>query len=115
MVATTEAVLLRIFVGENDRVYGRVMYEELVEVACALGMAGATALPGPVGFGLSRHVRSELNVDAPPQLPVVVEIVDTEVKVRQFLAAVDGMIETGLVTMEKVKARFYGRRPLADG
>lgn len=111
MIATVEAVLLRIFLGENDRWHGRPLYEALVDKALATGMAGATVLPGPVGFGPARHMRNELNVDAGSPYPIVIEIVDTDANIKAFLAATDGMIESGLVTMEKLQARFCTPRP----
>jgi uncharacterized protein len=107
-----DATLLRIFVGENDRLHGRPLYHLLVEKARNMKMAGATVLPGPVGFGQSRTVRSELNIDAGAYLPIVIEIVDTEENIARFLPEIDGMIESGLVTLEKVRAVFY-RRPEA--
>ena len=110
MPELVEATLLRIFVAENDRCDGRLLYHALVETAQEMKMAGATVLPGPVGFGQSRISRSEINVDAGPYLPIVVEIIDTEQNIARFLPAIDGMIESGLVTLEKVKAAFY-RKP----
>jgi PII-like signaling protein len=107
MPEIAEATLLRIFVAENDRLHGRLLYHALVEKAQEMKMAGATVLPAPAGFGQSRMMRSELNVDAGPILPVVIEIVDTEENIARFLPAIDGMIDSGLVTMEKVRAAFY--------
>jgi hypothetical protein len=107
MPELVEATLLRIFVAENDRWHGRLLYHALVETAQEMKMAGATVLPGPVGFGQSRISRSEINVDAGPYLPIVVEIIDTEENITRFLPAIDGMIESGLVTLEKVRAAFY--------
>jgi hypothetical protein len=103
----TEATLLRIFVGEDDRSHGHPLYRVLVEKARDMKMAGATVLPAPVGFGQSRTVRSELNIDAGAYTPIVIEIVDTEENIARFLPAIDGMIESGLVTQEKVRAVFY--------
>jgi uncharacterized protein len=107
MPELVEATLLRIFVAENDRWHGRILYHALVETAQEMEMAGATVLPGPVGFGQSRISRSEINVDAGPYLPIVVEIIDTEENIARFLPAIDGMIDSGLVTLEKVRAAFY--------
>jgi uncharacterized protein len=107
MPEIVEATLLRIFVAENDRLHGRLLYHALVEKAQEMKMAGATVLPAPVGFGHSRTWRSEINVDAGPYLPIVIEIVDTEENITSFLSAIDGMIESGLVTLEKVRAAFY--------
>lgn len=109
MPELAEATLLRIFVAENDRLHGHLLYHALVEKARDMKMAGATVLPAPVGFGQSRMVRCELNVDAGPHLPVVIEIVDTEKNIARFLPAIDGMIDSGLVTLEKVRAVFYRR------
>ena len=117
MPESAEATLLRIFVAENDRLHGRLLYHVLVEKAQEMKMAGATVLPAPVGFGQSRMVRHELNVDAGPYLPVVIEIVDTEENITRFLPAIDGMIDSGLVTLEKVRALFYRKvaQPSAAG
>lgn len=112
MPAMEEATLLRIFIAEDDRLHGRPLYRVLVDTARNLHMAGATVLPAPAGFGHSRIVRSELNVDAGPSLPMVVEVVDTEANIARFLPAIDGMIGSGLVTLEKVRAAFY-RKPAA--
>jgi uncharacterized protein len=112
MPEIVDATLLRIFVGENDRLQGRPLYHLLVEKARNLKMAGATVLPAPVGFGQSRTVRSELNIDAGAILPIVIEIIDTEENIGRFLPEIDGMIESGLVTLEKVRAVFY-RKPEA--
>ena len=103
----TDATLLRIFVGEDDRMHGRPLYHFLVETARDMKIAGATVLPAPIGFGQSRAVRSELHIDAGAYTPIVIEIVDTEENIARFLPAIDGMIESGLVTLEKVRAIFY--------
>ena len=107
MPEMVEATLLSIFVAENDRLHGRLLHRALVAKAQEMKMAGATVLPAPVGFGQSRMSRSEINVDAGPYLPIVIEIVDTEENIARFLAVIDGMIESGLVTLEKVRAAFY--------
>lgn len=105
-----EAILLRVFVGEEDRYGGRSLYQAIVATALERRMAGATVLPGPDGFGISRSVRTELNVDAGPRSPMVVEIVDTEDEINRFLPVINDMIESGLVTMERVRAIRYRRR-----
>jgi uncharacterized protein len=111
MQAPCESMLLRVFVGEDDRCGDCALYEAIVERALAMGMAGATVLPGPEGFGPSRHIRSELSVDAGPRQPMVVEIVDTEEQIDRFLPVLDGMMESGLVTLEKVRAIYYRSPP----
>lgn len=107
MSPPVEAVLLRVFVGESDRFHGRPLAEAIVLKALELKMAGATLLPSPKGFGRSRRIHSEINVDAAPRSPMVVEIIDAREKIDAFLPAVDEMVETGLVTLEIVQARFY--------
>jgi PII-like signaling protein len=110
MSVPTEAVLLRIFVGEEDQYGGHALFKSLVTKALEMKMAGATVLPGPEGFGRSRYVRSELNVDAGPRLPMVVEIVDREENINRFIPVLHEMVESGLVTLEKVRAIYYRRR-----
>src|SRR5229473_1406160 len=107
MPMPVEAVLLRVFVGTDDRHGERALYEAIVRRAREMGMAGATVLPGPEGFGRSRHIRSELSVDAGPRQPMVVEIDDTDEQIDRFLPILDGMMESGLVTLEKVRAIHY--------
>lgn len=109
MGVRTEAMLLRVTVGQEDRWSDRPLYEAIVRKALEHGMAGATAMPCPSGFGRSRYVRSELNVDAGAKVPMVVEIVDSEEQIDRFLPVIDRMVESGLVTIEKVRAVHYGR------
>ena len=109
-----DAVLLRIFLAEDDLHEHRLLYAAIVEKALEMKMAGATVLPGPQGFGHSRRVRSELNVESRPHGPVVVEIVDGEARIERFLPVLDGMLESGLVTLEKVRARHYRPGPDED-
>jgi len=110
MRAAVEAILLRVFVGEEDRYEGQPLYQAIVMSALQWRMAGATVLPGPDGFGTSRSIRTELNVDAGPRGPMIVEIVDTEEQINRFLPVLNSMIGSGLVTLERVRAIRY-RRP----
>lgn len=110
MSVPSEAVLLRVFVGEEDRYGGHPLFQAIVAKALEMKMAGATVLPSPKGFGRSRYIRSELNVDAGPRLPMVVEIIDSEENVNRFLPVLHEMVESGLVTLEKVHAIHYRRR-----
>lgn len=107
MSAPADAVLLRIFVGEEDIYEGRPLYEALVDVAQQRKLAGATALRGPGGFGRSRYLRTEFNVDAGSKVPMVVEIVDHAEKIDAFLPLVEHMVESGLVTLEGVRALSF--------
>jgi uncharacterized protein len=108
MSEPADAVLLRIFVGEEDTFEGRPLYEAIVEMARQRKLAGATALRGPGGFGRSRYVRTEFNVDAGSKVPMVVEIVDDTEKIDAFLPLLEGMVESGLITLEAVRALRYG-------
>jgi uncharacterized protein len=115
--ALTEEVLLRVFVGEEDRYRGRHLYEAIVAEALASKMAGATVLPCLEGFGRSRHIRTELDVDSGSCLPMVVEIVDRAEEIDRFLLQLHDMVESGLISMEKVRAIHYSpgnrRSPIA--
>lgn len=102
-----DAVLLRVFLGEDDMADGKPLYRALVERASREGLAGGTVLPAPMGFGISRDVRSGLNPDAGARMPIVVEIIDRAEKIDAFLPVLETMIDSGLVTMERVKARFF--------
>lgn len=104
------AVLLRIFIGEADKYDGRSLYEVIVLKARELGLAGATVLRGPMGFGQSSHLHTAKILRLSEDMPVVIEIVDAPDKIDGFLPVLDGMIESGLVTLEKVKVLRYGRR-----
>jgi uncharacterized protein len=109
MRTPVEAVLLRVFLAEEDRYEGQSLYKIIVETALKQRMAGATVLPGPNGFGISRSARTELNVDARQRGPIVIEIVDTEEKISQFLPVLGDMVQSGLLTLEKVRAIRYRR------
>jgi len=105
--ALAEAVRLRVFLQEEDR-YGRhALYKAIVARALEEKMAGATVLLGPLGFGRLRRVRSELNVDASLGLPMVVELVDSAERIDRFLPILNEMVDSGLVTLEKVRAIRY--------
>jgi uncharacterized protein len=107
MIEPADAVLLRIFVGEEVTYEGRPLYEAIVEMARQRKLAGATALRAPGGFGRSRYVRTEFNVDAGSNVPMVVEIVDHEEKIDTFLSLIEHMVESGLITSEGVRALRY--------
>ncbi|MEY2487844.1 MAG: uncharacterized protein QOH39_3492 [Verrucomicrobiota bacterium] len=102
-----EAVLLRIFVGESDRWNHRPLYEAIVMKARELHLAGATVLRGPMGFGKSSRLHTAKILRLSMDLPIVIEIVDTEEKVNVFLPVLDEMMGGGLVTLEKVKVIRY--------
>lgn len=105
-----EAVLLRIFTSTADRCGLEPLYLAIVARARAQHLAGATVLRGPLGFGRTAQVH-ESHLWPPAQdLPVVIEIVDSEEKITGFLPVLDAMMESGLVTLERAQVLQYGRR-----
>src|SRR5665213_790379 len=103
-----DAVLLRIFLGENDHWEGRPLYEALVLKAREMHLGGATVLRGPMGFGHSSRLHTAKILRLSEDLPFVVEIVDTEEKINALLEAIDPMMGSGLITLEKVQVLQYG-------
>jgi PII-like signaling protein len=102
-----DAVLLRILIGESDRWHHQPLYEAIVLKARESALAGATVLRGPMGFGASSRVHTAKILQLSSDLPVVIEIVDTEEKLNAFLPALEEMMGGGLVTLEKVKVIHY--------
>ncbi|MEI8041151.1 MAG: DUF190 domain-containing protein [Verrucomicrobiota bacterium] len=102
MHTSREAVLLRIFIGESDRLEHQPLYEAIVFKAREMSMAGATVLRGPMGFGKSSRLHSAKILQLSANLPMVIEIVDSEEKIQSFLPVLDKIMGDGLVTMEKV-------------
>ena len=102
-----EATLLRIFLGENDRSDGRPLYEAIVLKAREMHLAGATVLRGPMGFGKTSRLHTAKILRLSEDLPVVVEIVDAEERIRTFLGAIEPMMTGGLVTLEKAQVIRY--------
>jgi PII-like signaling protein len=107
MKLPSEAFLLRIFIGESDKVDGKPLYEVIVEDARKRGLAGATVLRGFLGFGANSRIHSSKVLRLSEDLPVVVEIVDTEDKIEAFLPELDTMIGEGLVTLERIRVITY--------
>jgi PII-like signaling protein len=102
-----EGSLLRIFIGESDRYAGHPLFEWLVLEARRQGLAGATVLRGICGFGAHSRIHTFKIERLSEDLPIIVEIVDTREKLESFLASVDGTIDEGLATIEKVYVKFY--------
>lgn len=103
-----EAVLLRIFLGEDDRYGRRPLYEAIVLKAREMHLGGATVLRGPMGFGHSSRLHSAKILRLSEDLPIVIEIVDSQEKIDKFLPVLDQMMGSGLVTLEKVTVLQYG-------
>lgn len=106
-----DSQLLRIFISEQDRFEGRPLYEALVLTARDHGLAGATVLRGPVGYGHSTRLHSAKILRLAGDLPLVVEIVDTAPRIEAFLPVLDKMMTSGLVTIEKARVLRYGPGP----
>ena len=102
-----EAMLLRIFIGESDRWKHAPLYEAIVLKARELHLAGATVLRGPMGFGKSSRLHTAKILRLSMDLPLVIEIVDTEEKIQGFLPVLDEMMKGGLVTLERVRVIDY--------
>jgi PII-like signaling protein len=103
----TEAVLLRIFLGESDHWHGRALHVALLERAREQGLAGATVYRGIEGFGAKSVIHAARLLELSSDLPIVVEIVDTREKIDAFLPVVEEMVEDGLATLERVQVVFY--------
>lgn len=103
-----QAMLLRVYTDENATFGDRCYFEVLVDRAREAGLAGATVLRGLRGFGASSVMHGERGFDLARNLPVVVEIVDEEAKLRPFVAALEQGDEIGLITLEKVEVVRYG-------
>lgn len=99
----TNAELLRIFLGEDDRADGRLLYEAIVEAAHARGLNGATVLRGIAGFQARQQIHRAAILRLSEDLPIVIEIVDQADKIEAFIPVVDSMLREGLVTVEKVR------------
>ncbi len=108
-----QAVLLRIFIGENDKLDDRPLYEAIVKKAREMQLAGATVLRGPMGFGKSSLIHTDKILRLSMDLPLVIEIVDSEEKINAFLPALEGMMDSGLVTLEKLQVLQYGSEKTA--
>lgn len=102
-----DAVLLRIFIGESDRWQHKPLYEAIVIKARESHLAGATVLRGVMGFGKSSRLHTAKILRLSMDLPLVIEIVDSEEKIQAFLPVLEPMIGGGLLTLEKVKVIDY--------
>ena len=102
-----DAVLLRIFFGQDDKFGHLPLYEAIVLKAREVHLVGATVLRGHVGFGHSCHIHTTKILRLSQDLPVVVEIVDSQDKIDAFLPLLDEMMSSGLITIEKVQVLQY--------
>ena len=107
MKIPADGKLLRIFIGEADKWNGKPLYEEIILLAKKSGLAGATAIKGFMGFGCKSHMHTTKLLRLSEDLPIVIEIVDSEEKINQFIPQIDAMVKEGLVTLEKVNVIMY--------
>ena len=102
-----EGKLLRIFIGEQDKWQGQPLYEAIVHLARKQGLAGATCLKGFLGYGAKSHLHTVKLLRLSEDLPIIIEIVDSDEKIQAFLPQLDAMITDGLVTLEKAEVLIY--------
>jgi uncharacterized protein len=102
-----EGTLLRIFIGETDKHHGKTLYEAIVLKARELNLAGATVLRGIMGFGADSRMHTMKVLRLSEDMPIIIEIVDTEEKIATILPFLDENVKEGLVTMEKVRVIMY--------
>jgi uncharacterized protein len=107
MILPRDGKLLRIFVGESDKHEGQPLYEWIVRRAKEEGLAGATVLRGLLGYGAHSRIHTAKILRLSADLPVVIEIVDTEARIESFLPLIDDVITEGLTTVERVEVRLY--------
>ena len=99
--------LLRIHIGEKNRHEGKPLYSWIVHKAREAGMAGATVLRGMMGYGASSRIKTASILSISEDLPIIIELVDTQEQLEQFLHLIEPVIGEGLTTMEKVNIHFY--------
>lgn len=103
----SDGKLLRVFIGESDKWQGKPLYQEIVGLAKNKGMAGATVIKGSMGFGCKSHMHTTKLLRLSEDLPIIIEIVDSDEKITQFAGDLDEMVQEGLVTIEKVNVVMY--------
>ena len=108
MQVPKDAVLLRIFIGQDDKAGHLPLYEAIVLKARAMHLAGATVLRGALGYGRSNRLHTTKILRLSQDLPLVIEIVDAEEKIETFLPELEKLMQSGLVTLEKAKVLRYG-------
>ena len=102
-----EQMLMRVYIGERDKHDGRPLYEAIVRLLRERHFAGATVLRAIMGFGANARIRTQKVLDLSIDLPIVVECVDEESKIREVLPDLDKMIGGGLITLERAHVITY--------
>jgi len=107
MKIPTEGKLLRVFIGEQDKWKGVPLYEAIVLLAKEKKMAGATVIKGCMGFGRKSHMHTAKILRLSEDLPLIIEMVDSEEKINAFLPHLDEMVKEGLITLERAHVIMY--------
>lgn len=107
----SQAKRLRIYIGESDRYQGRALYQALVEKAKSLDIAGATVFRGLMGYGANRRIHTVHILDLSSDLPILVEMIDSEEYIDKLLPYLDEMVPKGMVTIEDIEVIKYGNKP----
>ncbi|MBP2649960.1 MAG: hypothetical protein H6Q74_785 [Firmicutes bacterium] len=107
----SQAKRLRVYIGESDHWKRRSLYQAIVAKAKELDMAGATVTRGLMGYGANSRIHTASIVDLSDDLPILVEIIDSEEYINNLLPFLDEMLEEGLVTIDDVEVIKYGRKP----
>ena len=107
MTINGPALRLRVYIGEADRWHGRPLSEAIVLRLRELGLAGATVVRGIEGFGRNAHLHTAKILRLSEDLPVVIDVVDAEVRIRDILPEIDAMVGDGLITLEAVEIVAY--------
>ena len=107
MKIPADGKLLRIFIGEQDKWHDQPLYEAIIHLAKKEGMAGATAIKGFMGFGAKSRMHTAKILRLSEDLPIVIEMVDSEEKINKFLPHLDDMVKEGLITLEKANVIRY--------
>ena len=107
MTIPMDGKLLRVFIGEADRWQGQPLYEAIVRLARREGLAGATVVKGFMGFGCKSHLHTAKLLRLSEDLPIIIELVDSEEKIARLLPHLEQMVREGLITLEKVSVVMY--------
>lgn len=107
----SQAKRLRIYIGESDLWKRRSLFHAIVEKAKELDMAGATVVRGLMGYGANSRIHTASIVDLSSDLPILIELIDSEEYIKKLLPYLDEMLEEGMITIDDVEVIKYGRKP----
>jgi len=111
MMVTEQALILcRIFIGEDDKSHGKPLFETIVDLARKQNVAGVTVLKGILGFGCHKHIKTTRLLELSENLPIVIEMIDTQEAIDRFLPVIEPLIEEGLITKEDIQAKIFRKK-----